>query len=237
MYAQAIATITVTEAYGMSGDSDLRIAAQKALDFAEWSQSKLRGWRYEPREDADLSVTGWFVMALQSALMAELKVPQETLDNVTSFLDSVEHQGGTRYGYMAIGYEPTLTMTAEALLCRQYLGWSREDPRLINGVEYVNQNLIPITDAGWEQKQNVYYWYYATQLTHHMEGEHWDRWNKVMRQQIPEHQAMTGKEKASWDNSYDTWGVKAGRLYTTCLSIYMLEVYYRHLPIYRYRGK
>ena len=24
----------------------------------------------------------------------------------------------------------------------------------------------------------------------------------------------------------------AGRLFVTCLSIYMLEVYYRHLPIY-----
>jgi hypothetical protein len=24
----------------------------------------------------------------------------------------------------------------------------------------------------------------------------------------------------------------AGRLYTTCLSTYMLEVYYRHLPLY-----
>ena len=26
--------------------------------------------------------------------------------------------------------EPTFAMTAEALLCRQYLGWKRDDPRL-----------------------------------------------------------------------------------------------------------
>jgi hypothetical protein len=237
LYAHAQATIVLCELYGMTKDEKYRESAQRAIDFCVRAQSREGGWKYSPGVDADTSVTGWFVMALQSALMAELKVPQETLDNVTSFLDSVEHQGGTRYGYMAIGYEPTLTMTAEALLCRQYLGWSRDDPRLLNGVEYINQNLIPTTEAGWEQKQNVYYWYYATQLTHHMEGEHWDRWNKVMRQQIPAHQVMKGKEKGSWDNSYDTWGVKAGRLYTTCLSIYMLEVYYRHLPIYRYRGK
>ena len=43
MYAQAIATITICEAFGMTGDSKYRIAAQKALKFAEWSQSKLKG--------------------------------------------------------------------------------------------------------------------------------------------------------------------------------------------------
>ena len=35
-------------------------------------------------------------------------------------------------------------------------------------------------------------------------------------------------------NIADQWGQHGGRLYTTCLSIYMLEVYYRHLPIYNY---
>ena len=30
----------------------------------------------------------------------------------------------------------------------------------------------------------------------------------------------------------DQWGGQAGRLYVTCLSTYMLEVYYRHLPLY-----
>jgi len=233
LYAHAQATIVLCELYGMTKDEKYRGPAQRAIDFCVESQSREGGWKYRPGVDADMSVTGWFVMALQSALMAELEVPQETLDNITEFIDSVAHQGGTRYGYMAIGYEPTLTMTAEALLCRQYLGWSRDDPRLINGVEYINQNLIPTTDAGWEQKQDVYYWYYATQLTHHMEGDHWDRWNKVMRQQLPERQIKKGKEKGSWDNTYDTWGIKAGRLYTTCLCIYMLEVYYRHMPLYR----
>ena len=66
-----------------------------------------------------------------------------------------------------------------------------------------------------------------------MEGEQWDRWNRVMRQRVPAAQVQDGPEAGSWSPMRDEWGARgAGRLFTTCLSIYMLEVYYRHLPIY-----
>ncbi len=77
MYAQAIATITFCEAFGMTGDSKYRIAAQKAIDFAEWSQSDLKGWRYNPREGADLIGVGWFLMALVMARWTNLTVNEE----------------------------------------------------------------------------------------------------------------------------------------------------------------
>ncbi len=44
-----------------------------------------------------------------------------------------------------------------------------------------------------------------------------------------------GREAGSWDPmkpSEDEWARYGGRLYVTCLSLYMLEVYYRHLPLY-----
>jgi hypothetical protein len=53
-----------------------------------------------------------------------------------------------------------------------------------------------------------------------------------MRQAVPEAQVKKGPESGSWDPDGDKWGSYGGRLYVTCLSIYMLEVYYRHLPIY-----
>jgi hypothetical protein len=68
-----------------------------------------------------------------------------------------------------------------------------------------------------------------------MDGSDWDQWNAVMRVEVPRHQVKTGAEKGSWSSVDDEWGTKGGRLYHTCLSIYMLEVYYRHLPIYKYR--
>jgi len=67
-----------------------------------------------------------------------------------------------------------------------------------------------------------------------MGGDDWDRWNNIMRQRIPEAQTKEGRERGSWEPGGDRWGHHGGRLYTTCLSIFMLEVYYRHLPIYKH---
>jgi hypothetical protein len=158
--------------------------------------------------------------------MAGLEIPLPTFEKVTAFIDSVSLEDGTRYVYQPGHPIRDPAMTAEALLCRQYLGWSRDDPRLNKGVEHLLEN--PIS----QDKQNVYYWYYATQVLHHMEGESWRRWNEVMRQHLPRTQLKTGPEAGSWEPLLDEWGGTGGRLYVTCLSTYMLEVYYRHLPIY-----
>jgi hypothetical protein len=225
LYAQAQATIALCELYGMSKDSVYRVPAEKAMKYAVKAQDKLGGWRYQPGIDSDTSVTGWFVMALQSARMADLEVPDDTLNRVSSYLDKAGKDGGRFYAYTIDG--PTKkSMTAEGLLCRQYLGWKQNDPRLIDGIQYLTNNLMK-----WDER-DAYYWYYATQACHHMEGEAWKKWNGVMRQMLPEKQVKKGAEAGSWDPNGDQWGASAGRLYVTCLHLYMLEVYYRHLPIY-----
>jgi hypothetical protein len=210
----------------MTKDPAFLEPAQLAVDYAVKNQAPEGGWRYTPGSDTDTSVTGWFVMALQSAMMAGLEVPSTTLDRIMQYLDSVSEADGSRYKYQQYrnGYSPA--MTAEALLCRQYIGWSRSDPRLIAGVEYLADNPIIWTD------KDVYYWYYATQVMHHMEGDYWKEWNRVMKRVIPGYQETKGKEAGSWSNAGDRWSNQGGRLYTTCLCTYMLEVYYRHLPVY-----
>ncbi len=231
MYAQAIATIAVAEAYGMSRDEELKIAAQRAMKFAAWSQSKLRGWRYEPREDADLSVTGWFVMALETGKMAGLDVDEEKLKQVSDFLDSVSYEEQARYGYD--GFDPaSLSMTAEGLLCRIYLGWSRTHPALLQGIA---TDLLPNTPSLESTNFSVYYWYYATQVLHHVGGSSWEAWNRDMRRVIPAMQEKSGRDAGSWSPGRDAFGAAGGRLYTTCLNLYCLEVYYRHLSIYDIR--
>ncbi len=228
-YSQGLAMIALCEIYGMTKSSAFRGPAQRAVDYAVDIQSAEGGWRYQPRIDSDTSVTGWYVMGLQSALMAGLDVPSPTLQRVSAFLDTVALDSGALYKYQPVrqGYSPA--MTAEALLCREYLGWGRKDPRLLRGAQHLLNNPID-----WEER-DVYYWYYATQVLHHLEGEHWVQWNSTMREVIPTNQVKFGKEAGSWDPTGDRWGPHGGRLYVTCLSTYMLEVYYRHLPIYSYR--
>ncbi|MCH2130723.1 MAG: terpene cyclase/mutase family protein [Pirellulaceae bacterium] len=230
LYAQAQATIALCELYGMTHDEEYREPAQRAINYAIEIQDSEGGWRYEPGYLSDTSVTGWFVMALQSARMAYLEVDSAALEKVAKYLDSASSVDGTRYGYRP-REGGTLPMTAEALLCRQYLGWARNDSRLMLGVEYISDHSIDFRD------RNVYYWYYATQVIHHMNDHSWDKWNRVMRVELPRNQVQTGKEKGSWSPVGDRWGSHGGRLYTTALSTYMLEVYYRHLPIYADLGQ
>jgi hypothetical protein len=227
LYTHAQCSIALCEVFGMTKDSRFYEPAQRAIAFCVKAQDKVGGgWRYDAGVDSDTSVTGWFVMALQSARMAKLEVPETTLRNVSRYLDAVAAADG-KYSYTP-GTFTTQAVTAEALLCREYLGWKQNDPRLVDGCKALNNSRVNYSS----QDRDVYYWYYATQACHHMEGEIWNDWNKLMRQEVPAHQVASGAEAGSWDPRGDKWGASVGRLYVTCLSTFMLEVYYRHLPIY-----
>jgi hypothetical protein len=224
-YTHAIATLAICELYGMTRDETYQEPAQRALDYLVQLQNPLGGWRYDPGVDADTSVTGWVLLALYSGQAAGLHVPSKVFDRISHYLDLASTYDGARYGYKP-GHVESPSMTAEALLCRQYLGWQRNDPRLAKGVDYLRDQEFSY------RLPNVYSWYYATQVMHHMEGDIWMEWNEVLRDIVPKEQVRDGKEKGSWYAADDRWGRTGGRLFTTCLSTYMLEVYYRHLPIY-----
>ena len=225
-YTHALCTFALCEIYAMTGDRTYRQRAQLAVNYLVENQDKRGGWRYR-RGGSDLSVSGWVMMALQSARMGGLKVSQDTLDRYSLFLDDVAKDYGARYSYTVRSGQPSMPMTAEGLLCRQYLGWKRDHGALLNGSGYLLKNPI-----NYERSQNVYYWYYATQVLHHMGGKMWKEWNRTLSEKVPEQQVKKGRERGSWSPRKDRHGGEGGRLYTTCLSIYMLEVYYRHLPIY-----
>ena len=233
-YAQAQCTIAICELYGMTGDADLREIAQKAIRYAEKAQSKSGGWRYQPREGEDTCVTGWYVMALISARMAGLDVDSEVLERVHKFLDAVQRYGrsnkvdpnGERYAYQTYS-SSTPSMTAEGMLCRLYLGWNTQDPRIESGAEFLCSQPIS-TDKG---RISYYYWYYATTTLHHIGGSPWKEWNDTMKEVLPAMQITSGKEKGSWPSTGDPNEGGGGRLYATCFSIYCLESYYRHLPL------
>lgn len=231
MYAQAQATIALCELYAMTGDSWLRPKAQLACDWAVKAQSPNGGWRYLPRSDSDTSVTGWFVMGLKSGEAAGLEVDRYVFLNVDKFLNTVSYQGTDDYGAIGYSYQPgrpvTSAMTAEGILCRQYLGWRHDVPAMARNLEFlVTNGPININDP------DVYYWYYATQALHHYGGMLWTHWNDRLKVELPAAQEKQGRELGSWSPMKDRWGMTAGRLYATCMCLYSLEVYYRHMPIY-----
>ncbi len=221
MYAQGIATIALCEAYAMTQDESLRKPAQQAVDFICAAQHSAGGWRYIPNQPGDTTVFGWQMMALKSAMMAGLDVPSPVLNLAERYLDSVQAGGGAYYGYMV----PTRSSspTAIGLLIRMYTGWPHEDKRLKRGVEFLVKEGPSTTD--------VYFNYYSTQVMHHYGGPDWLEWNTKMRDYLVRTQVVTGHERGSWF-FVDQHSVKAGRLYTTAMSAMILEVYYRHMPLY-----
>ena len=205
----------------MTGDENLRSPAQKAVDFIVEAQHIEGGWRYFPKQEGDTSVVGWQLMALQSAKMGGLQVPQETLELADHYLDTVGSNGGSQYAYMH-HQGPTPTMTAEGLLCRMYLGWNHDNPGLTRGVDFLAKSHLPSVN-----NRNIYYWYYGTQVFHHVGGDPWERWNLHMRKILVESQLAEGPNAGSWNPDGDHYGRAGGRIYQTSLSACTLEVYYR----------
>jgi hypothetical protein len=223
MYAHGLATIAMSEAYGLTQNPALRKSAQMAVNYLVYAQHEGGGWRYAPREPGDTSVVGWQAMGLKSGQMAGLAVPQATLGKVNRFLDGVRDLTSEGYGYTDRA-SVTPARTAIGLLCRQYLqAWGPKNPGLQKAIDILRKN--PPT------AKDMYYTYYATQVMHHFGGEDWVRWNEQMRPALVDTQIMDGPMKGSWSTA-GVGGHISGKLMQTSLCICTLEVYYRYLPLY-----
>jgi hypothetical protein len=231
MYGHGLATIAVCEAYGLTQDPLLRKSAQSAIGYIVSAQHEAGGWRYAPRQAGDTSVSGWQIMALKSAVLAGIDVPELALKKAQRYLDSCVSATDEGYGYVGVGSTPT--MSAVGLLCRQYLqSWGPQNIRLIKGIDL---HLKPNPPG---QKKDIYYYYYATQVMHHFGGEAWKKWNDKMRDTLVNAQDGNPQsaQHGSWSSAGDLQGSAGGRLMITSLNLLTLEVYYRYLPLY-YREK
>ena len=229
MYSHGLAAIVFCEAYAMTKDSMLAPFAQGTVWFIEDAQDPIGGgWRYRPREPGDTSAVGWQLMALKSGKITGLDINPRTYKRVEKFLDSVSTSGGAFYGYM----DPPRRQMADArtavgLLCRMYMGWNKDTPGIVDGVNAMADR-GPDTGRG----PNMYYNYYATQVMKHVGGRTWTDWNVQMRDHLVESQEKEGAAAGSWTPGDGHAEEKGGRLYTTSLSCMTLEVYYRYLPLY-----
>ena len=234
-YHHAIAGLALAEAFGMAGKPATRKAAQKALKYSvESHQKSYSGWRYTPKDDADLSVTGWFVMQLKSAKVAGLRVDGSGFQGATKFLDEVTAQGenGSVYKYQAKDRRPTYTMSAVGGLCRLFMGWKPSDPEVMGSASFLLEDLPRWEDG--DRGVNFYKWYYGTLVMFQVGGDHWKQWNESLRDMLVENQRKEPDPKVdgSWDPA-GIWCASGGRVYSTAVACLCLEVYYRYLPMYR----
>lgn len=226
MYCHAMAAFALSEAYGMTGDPRLREPVQRAVGYTVAAQDPSGGgWRYKPGDPGDTSQLGWQLMALKSAELAGIPIPDSCRRAALRYLDSVS---SGHYGGLA-AYRPveqaTRPMTAEALVCRAFLGMNPSHAALTEAGDFLLGQLPG--DAG----PNLYYWYYATLGMYHLQGVHWDQWNRALQTTLVSSQQKKGPLAGSWDPD-TVWAGYGGRVYSTALATLCLEVYYRFLPLY-----
>ncbi|MCO8121882.1 hypothetical protein NHH03_09055 [Stieleria sp. TO1_6] len=226
MYDHGLAAITLCEAYAMTGDPDLAGPAQGALNFIALAQCRDGGWRYTVRDSSggDTSVVGWQVMALKSGHMGHMIIPPNVIQGSTLFLDRVSSDSGSIYGYQTPSTKVRPATTAVGLLCRMYTGWDKSHPGIQKGIQHLAKTGV--------KKPDLYYNYYAAQVLRHAGGEEWDKFNTELRDWLVETQDQSRGAKGSWYFNNAPHMSEAGRLCLTSFATMILEVYYRHMPLY-----
>lgn len=228
MYSHGLVAIALCEAYAMTEDPRLAAPAQGALNYIMYAQDPVGGgWRYSPRQAGDTSAVGWQLMALKSGYMGHLTVQPASIRKASLFLDSVQSDGGALYGYTGPVSSRTSHKACHAvgLLCRMYLGWDKNHPGIIKGVENLSKfGLV---------KNDIYYNYYTAQVLRQFGGPEWEKFNVALRDWLVAEQAQSGGAKGSWAFPNAGHGTsQGGRLYMTAMATMILEVYYRHMPLY-----
>lgn len=239
LYSHAIATMALCEAVGMTGDPVVQPAAERACRFIAASQHPtLGGWRYRPGTDADLSVSGWMLVALRAGLLAGLDVDPPALDRVVRLLDAAAGSSPAAYAYNPRfpGQRPSRAsgecMTAVGTLMRLHTGWRPDDPRVALAARQL-EALRPTYGSATDRRRDAYLWYYASQVLVHTGGAGWEAWYRALVDALEEAQQREGALAGSWDpvgSPPDRWGSYGGRLYVTALHLLALEVPDRRLP-------
>lgn len=263
IYNHAIATMALCEAYAVSRDQLLREPAQRAVDFvvkcqnvldadkepdAARRQSLARGWKYGVRPGkSDTSVTGWMVLALKAAKVAELEVPEIAFVGARNWFDeATDGEGRTGYNRAGVGssflqeqegmFRQGPCMTAVAVICRMFTGQERKDKVIQKGLDILVAELPTWDEKARPSPINMYYWYYGTYAVFHAtrRGEaNWEKWNRAMQDALLPSQQGGKEDEAvtcldgSW-HPIGEWGLAGGRVYATAINALTLEIYYRY---------
>lgn len=227
MYAHALATLAMIEAWGWMPEPRVQNSVQKAVTLILKAQATepehAGGWRYPPYpEDADLNVTVMQLVALRAARNARIEVPDKTFERA---LDYVRRCGTTEFGPFV--YQPgrrvSTSLIAAGSLSMQLLG-AGEDPLVRTALKRLRARPYNTRmDHFW------YTTYYAMQTARQAGGPFWSYWHPKARKVILEAQNQDG----SWPGFEDEKYNGPARCYSTAFACISLEVYMHYLPAYQ----
>jgi uncharacterized protein YfaP (DUF2135 family) len=238
MYEHGMSAFALAEACAVARASGQPVepryleAATKAVEYIQNHQYKDGGWRYwedpSPREAGDTSVTGWQVLALKSAREATIPVDKTCVDGVRRYFIDREMGRNGRTGYTSARAFNTEATTGIGMLAKEFLLDEPDAPLVHQAAEY----LPDYAEKSWgdlrhRKESDFYTWYNCSLGMFQAGGESWNRWNKVIRDELIRLQRHDGCARGSWDPKCQ-WGEQGGRILSTALAALTLEVYYRY---------
>ncbi len=259
-YSHGIATYALAEDLAMTGDARVRAALEPALRHILAEQNTAEdprlsgGWSYYfpdghvfdrwPRT----AISAWQVMALESARLSGLTVPDATFEAARRFLENARNpeQGNWLYNHdpqrLNSDYSTLPASTPAAMFALALLGddlASQEYAparayvltRAPSGYRFTSEDDFVARGTG-----NLYFWYYGTLAMFRAGGADWTRWNEAMKRTLLPAQARDG----SWEpiDPYARYAQDSAsdKSYTSALCVLSLEVYYRYyLPLLKVR--
>jgi hypothetical protein len=233
MYQHGIATLALAEAAGMTDDElgkDVRKAVAKAVRVilkAQRTRGDARGgWRYRAflAQDADMSVTGWQMMALRAARNLGCDVPSSAIDRAVEYVKRCHNRRSGGFCYQPHG-GLTVACTGTSILALEICGKEQHhcDEAKSGGSYLLRPQNLPREGQQWF----FYSVYYGSQAMFQLGGNYWREFRPRL------HEVLLRMQKGGfWDgNSGDA--AQGGRAYCTAMAILALTVEYRFLPIYQ----
>jgi len=229
MYEHGLATLALSELWGMVRDPEdddaIQKALEKAVDVIVRSQSSLGGWTYQPQSDggADTSCTQTVFHALASARQAGIFVPNATIAKLVKYLEVVRDTKTGGFTYTPGGNRKvTPACTAGGAYIGQLAG--QRDSELVKGAIRHLKSMAPsvITGGG------AYYYYthyYAIQAMVQAGDKEYAAWYPLIRDALIKRQ----NERGGWDKG----SRHGGSSYASPMAIIVLATPHRYIPIYQ----
>lgn len=222
MYCHGMATLALSQVYGMTGDPDVRKTLKKAVELIIKTQNNEGGWRYDPAPTgADISVTIMQVMALRGAKDAGLHVPDKVMADSIKYINRCYDRRTGGYKYQPYAAGPGFARTAAGICVLQLCG-EYEAETISKSVEFLEK-------VGDDRGHYWYGHYYAAHALNQIGGEVWERYYKRMRNRLlaPGYQQPSG----CWYDPRLEGGY--GPVYQTSIAVLILSVPTHYLPIYQ----
>ena len=233
MYEHGLATLALTELWGMTRDREEDDVIQKAIEAAVEvilrSQNEGGGWRYQPSADngQDTSVTVMVFIGLASARQAGIVVPNETIAKVISYFESATSQktGGFNYVPTGVQKNDSIACTGGGAYAAQLAG-ARGSEMVMSALRFLKERSPGIIDNNFGH----YYYghYYAIQAMVQAGDDYYAEWYPLIRDALIRKQDSSG----SWGGNRNKKGSKAVS-YETPMAIIVLATPHRYIPIYQ----